>query len=94
MYSEIASNKRRTIIFVGLFFVIWVAVGAVIGLAVRAIYQSASTQGLAPAHPTAAGWAPVFVGDSDRWLPGHRRDPLLLDRRCQVGAPCLRGGPG
>ena len=28
MYSEIASNKRRSIIFIGLFFVIWVAIGA------------------------------------------------------------------
>ena len=28
MYSEIASNKRRSAIFVGLFFVIWLAIGA------------------------------------------------------------------
>ena len=45
-----------------LFFVIWVAIGAAIGLAVRAIYQPSTTQGLAPVHPTTASWAPVFVG--------------------------------
>jgi heat shock protein HtpX len=62
MYSEIASNKRRTIVFVGVFFVIWVAIGAVIGLVVRAIYQPSATQGVAPVHPTTASWAPVVVG--------------------------------
>jgi heat shock protein HtpX len=62
MYSEIASNKRRTIVFVGLAFVIWVAIGAVIGLVVRAIYQSSAAQGVAPVHPTTASWAPVVVG--------------------------------
>jgi heat shock protein HtpX len=62
VYSEIASNKRRTILFVGVFFAIWVAIGAVIGLVVRVIYQPSSTQGVAPVHPSAAGWAPVVVG--------------------------------
>ena len=62
MYSEIASNKRRTIVFVGLFFVIWVAIGAVIGLVVRAIYQPSASQGVAPVHPTSASWAPVVAG--------------------------------
>jgi heat shock protein HtpX len=62
MYSEIASNKRRTIVFVGVFFVIWVAFGAVIGLVVRAIYQPSATQGVALVHPTRSGWAPVVVG--------------------------------
>ena len=37
MYSEIASNKRRSVIFIGLFFVIWVALGAVLGLLSRAV---------------------------------------------------------
>jgi heat shock protein HtpX len=62
MYSEIASNKRRTIVFIGLFFVIWVAIGAAIGLAVRAIYQPSTSQSLGPVHPTTPSWAPVFVG--------------------------------
>ena len=30
MYSEIASNKRRSIIFIDVFFVIWLAIGAVV----------------------------------------------------------------
>jgi LemA protein len=36
MYSEIASNKRRSVAFIGLFFVIWLAIGGVLGLLFRA----------------------------------------------------------
>src|SRR5580693_5768511 len=62
MYSEIASNKRRSVIFIGLFFVIWVALGAVLGLLFRAIYHPTVTSGLARGHPTGSGWTPVLVG--------------------------------
>jgi heat shock protein HtpX len=62
MYSEIASNKRRSVIFIGLFFVIWVALGAVLGLLFRAIYHPTVTPGLAPVHPTGSDWTPVLVG--------------------------------
>jgi heat shock protein HtpX len=62
MYSEIASNKRRSIVFIGLFFVIWVAVGGVLGLAFRAIYHPSVTNSVAPVQPTSSGWGPVFVG--------------------------------
>jgi heat shock protein HtpX len=62
MYSEIASNKRRSVIFIGLFFVIWVALGAVLGLLFRAIYHPTVTTGLARGHPTGSDWTPVLVG--------------------------------
>jgi heat shock protein HtpX len=62
MYSEIASNKRRSIIFVGLFFVIWLAIGAVLGLLFRAITHPSSTTGLGSVQPANSGLAPVVVG--------------------------------
>ena len=62
MYSEIASNKRRSVIFVGLFFVIWLAIGAVLGLLFRAVYRHSVTNGLAPAQPTNYGWSPIIIG--------------------------------
>jgi heat shock protein HtpX len=62
MYSEIASNKRRSIIFIGLFFATWVALGALLGLLFRAIYHPTVTPGLARVHPTGSGWTPVLVG--------------------------------
>jgi heat shock protein HtpX len=62
MYSEIASNKRRSVIFVVVFFVIWLAIGAVIGLLFRALYGHALNRGLRLVHPTALSWTPVMVG--------------------------------
>jgi heat shock protein HtpX len=32
VYSQIASNKRRSILFIGMFFVLWLVIGAVAGL--------------------------------------------------------------
>jgi len=62
MYSEIASNKRRSVLFVGLFFVIWLAIGGVLGLLFRAVARPAVTTGLGSAQPTNSGWTPVAVG--------------------------------
>ena len=62
MYSEIASNKRRSIIFIGVFFVIWLAIGAVLGLLFRAVYRHSANNGFAPAQPTSYGWSPVIIG--------------------------------
>lgn len=42
VYSQIASNTRRSIIFIGLFFFIWLAIGAAGGFIFTAI-----------AHPSA-----------------------------------------
>ena len=44
MYSEIARNKRRSVLFIGLFFVIWLAIGAACGFIFKAAYnQRANT---------------------------------------------------
>jgi heat shock protein HtpX len=32
MYSQIASNKRRSVLFIAVFFVMWMAIGALLGL--------------------------------------------------------------
>ena len=32
MYSQIASNKRRSVVFIGVFFLIWIGIGALGGL--------------------------------------------------------------
>ena len=59
VYSEISSNKRRSVVFVGLFFVIWLAIGAVLGLLFKAVYHPSVNNGYAP---TSSGWTPVIVG--------------------------------
>jgi heat shock protein HtpX len=62
VYSEIASNKRRTVIFIGVFFVLWLGIGALIGL----IYRAAAHQTYVNANGVYAtrsyGWSPVVVG--------------------------------
>ncbi len=62
MYSEIASNKRRTVIFIALFFVIWLAIGAVGGLLFKAVYHPAANAQYVRAPTTNYGWTPVIVG--------------------------------
>jgi heat shock protein HtpX len=64
VYSEIASNKRRSVIFIVLFFVIWLAIGAACGLLFKAVYHPAVNNGYgyAEAAPTNYGWTPVIVG--------------------------------
>jgi heat shock protein HtpX len=59
VYTEIASNKRRSVILVVVFFVVWMGIGAVLGLLFRALDHPASN-GLAPA--TSQSWEPVIVG--------------------------------
>ncbi len=51
MYSEIASNQRRTALLISLFFVIWLAIGAVCGL----VFKEASRH-------SSNGWRPVIIG--------------------------------
>jgi heat shock protein HtpX len=45
MYEQIASNKRRSVIYVLLFFVIWVGIGGLLGLAVAEYRSSSSGSG-------------------------------------------------
>jgi len=62
VYSQIASNKRRTVIFIAMFFVIWLAIGAVGGLLFKAVYHPAANAEYAHAPKTNDGWTPVIVG--------------------------------
>jgi heat shock protein HtpX len=62
MYSEIASNKRRSVIFVGLFFVIWLAIGGVLGLLFRAVTHPSVTTSYGSTQAINPDWAPVVTG--------------------------------
>ena len=62
MYSEIASNKRRSVIFIGLFFVIWLAIGAAGGFIFKAVAHPSANAEYGSAAPTNYGWSPVLVG--------------------------------
>ena len=61
MYSEIASNKRRSVILIGLFFVIWLAIGAACGFLFKAVYPP-PTPARRLLQPTNYGWTPVIAG--------------------------------
>jgi heat shock protein HtpX len=62
MYSEIASNRRRSAVVIALFFVTWLAIGAAGGLLFRAFSHPAASPGYAASQPTSSGWTPVIVG--------------------------------
>jgi heat shock protein HtpX len=62
VYSEIASNKRRSVIFIVLFFVIWLAVGAACGYLFKAVYRHSANTGFATVPPANYGWTPVITG--------------------------------
>jgi heat shock protein HtpX len=62
VYSEIASNKRRSVIFIVLFFVLWLAIGAGCGLLFKALAHPAVNPEYPSAPATHYGWGPVIVG--------------------------------
>ena len=62
MYSEIASNKRRTVVVIVSFFLIWLAIGVVGGLLFKALYHPRANNGYGPASTTNYGWSPIIVG--------------------------------
>ncbi len=62
MYSQIAANKRRSVIVVVMFFVIWLAIGAAVGFLFKAVAHPAVNPALENAHQTSYGWGPVIVG--------------------------------
>jgi heat shock protein HtpX len=62
VYSEIASNKRRSVVVIVLFFVIWLAIGAALGFLFKAVAHPAANPRYAPAPQTNYGWTPVIVG--------------------------------
>jgi heat shock protein HtpX len=61
MYSEIARNNRRSALFIGLFFVIWVGIGALAGLIFSALASRRST-GAYAGPPTHYGAGPILAG--------------------------------
>jgi heat shock protein HtpX len=62
VYSQIASNKRRTVVVIVSFFLIWLAIGAACGLLFKALYHPTAYNGYAPASTTNYGWSPVVFG--------------------------------
>jgi heat shock protein HtpX len=62
VYSEIASNKRRTVLVIASFFVIWLAVGVGCGLLFKVLDRSGAAGGQVPAPAVNDGWSPVIVG--------------------------------
>ena len=52
MYSQIAANKRRTVIVVVLFFVIWLAIGAAVGFLFKAVAHPAVNPSIERSWPT------------------------------------------
>jgi heat shock protein HtpX len=62
VYNEIASNKRRSVVFITMFFVIWLGIGAVCGLLFKALYRHTTTNGFTTTPPTNYGWSPIIVG--------------------------------
>ena len=61
MYREIASNKRRSIVLIGLFVLAWLAIGAILGLLVGAITDHHSADGQL-SHTANSSWTPIIVG--------------------------------
>ena len=62
MYGQIAANKRRSVIVVIMFFVIWLAIGAAVGFLFKAVAHPAVNPAVENAHQTSYGWGPVIIG--------------------------------
>jgi len=62
MYSQIAANKRRSVIVVVMFFVIWLVIGAALGFLFKAVAHPAVNPAIENARQTNYGWGPVIVG--------------------------------
>jgi heat shock protein HtpX len=62
MYSEVASNKRRTVVVIVGFFLVWLAVGALCGLVIKALNHRVGHRATGIASSTSSSWSPVVVG--------------------------------
>ena len=62
MYSQIASNKRRSVLFIGIFFLIWIAIGAIGGLLFIAFSHRVQYNANGTTTTASYGVAPVYVG--------------------------------
>ena len=69
MYNEIASNKRRSIAFIVLFFVVWLAIGALCGLIFKVAYHPTSYSG--------SGYSRQPTTDGVRWSSAPSSAPSL-----------------
>jgi heat shock protein HtpX len=58
VYSEIASNKRRSAILIVVFFIVWLAIGGGLG----ALYSDLSHSNVTTVSSTAFNWGPVITG--------------------------------
>ena len=59
MYSQIAANKRRSVIFIAVFFLMWIAIGVACGFIFKTIAERPTSE-YAEAHHYGA--APVIFG--------------------------------
>jgi heat shock protein HtpX len=62
VYSQIASNKRRSVLFIGVFFLIWMAIGAIGGLLFIAFSHRVQYGPNGTAMTTSYGVAPIYAG--------------------------------
>ena len=62
MYSQIASNKRRSAIFIGLFFVLWLAIGVACGFIYKAVAERPTTNEFGYVPAPHYGITPVIDG--------------------------------
>jgi heat shock protein HtpX len=62
MYSQIAANKRRSVVVVVMFFMIWLAIGAAVGFLFKAVAHPAVNPAVENAQQTSYGWGPVIIG--------------------------------
>jgi heat shock protein HtpX len=62
VYSQIASNKRRSILFIGVFFLIWIGIGAIGGLLFIAFTHRHQAYAGGPVTTTNYGLKPVYAG--------------------------------
>ena len=62
MYSQIASNKRRSIAFILLFFVLWLGIGALAGLLFGLYTNRPQAHGAQSASVLGSVYGGMFVG--------------------------------
>ena len=62
MYSQIASNKRRSVLFIGVFFLIWIGIGALGGLLFTVFAGRHQAYQGGPVTTTHYGAGPVIAG--------------------------------
>jgi heat shock protein HtpX len=62
VYSQIASNKRRSVLFIGIFFLIWIAIGALGGLLFIVFASRHQAYQGGPVTATHYGIGPVVAG--------------------------------